>query len=116
MTDHMLVASFDPVSGWSAPEIKPYGPFTLDPASSCFQYATNTFEGMKVRSIEPCAFDNTKAHMNHRRMSDQMVRRGYSDLRRIWRVWRGQLRGLLCRYVAEGVRSRWLETEAKSAI
>ncbi|KAJ3822693.1 aminotransferase [Lentinula raphanica] len=48
MTDHMLVASFDPVSGWSAPEIKPYGPFTLDPASSCFQYATNTFEGMKA--------------------------------------------------------------------
>ncbi|KAF8824975.1 hypothetical protein HHX47_DHR7000535 [Lentinula edodes] len=48
MTDHMLVASFDPVTGWSAPEIKPYGPFTLDPASSCFQYATNTFEGMKA--------------------------------------------------------------------
>lgn len=22
MTDHMLVASFDPVTGWSAPEIK----------------------------------------------------------------------------------------------
>ncbi|KAJ3813600.1 aminotransferase [Lentinula lateritia] len=48
MTDHMLVSSFDPVTGWSAPEIKPYGPFTLDPASSCFQYATNTFEGMKA--------------------------------------------------------------------
>ncbi|KAE9396588.1 branched-chain amino acid aminotransferase II [Gymnopus androsaceus JB14] len=48
MSDHMLVASFDPVTGWSAPEIKPYGPFTLDPASSCFQYATNIFEGMKA--------------------------------------------------------------------
>ncbi|KIK54829.1 hypothetical protein GYMLUDRAFT_62895 [Collybiopsis luxurians FD-317 M1] len=48
MTDHMLVSSFDPINGWSAPEIKPYGPFTLDPASSCFQYATNIFEGMKA--------------------------------------------------------------------
>ncbi|KAI0644508.1 branched-chain amino acid aminotransferase II [Trametes meyenii] len=48
MTDHILVASYDPVKGWSAPEIKPYGPFTLDPASSCFQYATSAFEGMKA--------------------------------------------------------------------
>ena len=48
MTDHMLVIDFDPVNGWSTPEIKPYGPFTLDPSSSCFHYATNLFEGMKV--------------------------------------------------------------------
>lgn len=48
MTDHMLVASYDPEHGWSDPEIKPYGPLCLDPASSCFQYSTNVFEGMKV--------------------------------------------------------------------
>ncbi|KAI9068844.1 branched-chain amino acid aminotransferase II [Trametes sanguinea] len=48
MSDHMMVASYDPVNGWSAPEIKPYGPLSLDPASSCFQYATNVFEGMKA--------------------------------------------------------------------
>ncbi|KAI0830108.1 branched-chain amino acid aminotransferase II [Trametes gibbosa] len=48
MTDHMMVVSYDPVSGWSTPEIKPHGPISLDPASSCFQYATNVFEGMKA--------------------------------------------------------------------
>ncbi|PCH42999.1 branched-chain amino acid aminotransferase II [Wolfiporia cocos MD-104 SS10] len=48
MTDHMLVATYDPINGWSAPEIKPYGPFALDPASSCFHYSTNLFEGMKA--------------------------------------------------------------------
>ncbi|ESK90589.1 branched-chain-amino-acid aminotransferase [Moniliophthora roreri MCA 2997] len=47
-TDHMLVIDFDPVTGWSAPEIKPYGPLSLDPSSSCFQYATNVFEGLKA--------------------------------------------------------------------
>lgn len=47
-TDHMLVATFDPQTGWSAPEIKPYGPFLLDPTSSCIQYCTNAFEGMKA--------------------------------------------------------------------
>jgi len=48
-TDHMLVAHFDPVNGWSAPEIKPYGPLHIDPASSCLQYCSNVFEGLKVR-------------------------------------------------------------------
>lgn len=48
-TDYMLVAEYDPKRGWSAPEIKPYGPLSLDPASSCFQYCPNVFEGMKVR-------------------------------------------------------------------
>ncbi|KAF8841385.1 branched-chain amino acid aminotransferase II [Paxillus ammoniavirescens] len=47
-TDHMAVATFDPSTGWSTPEIKPYAPLTLDPASSCFQYCSNVFEGMKA--------------------------------------------------------------------
>ncbi|KAJ7585679.1 aminotransferase [Mycena floridula] len=47
-TDHMLVIEFDPATGWGAPEIRPYGPLSMDPASSCFQYATSTFEGMKA--------------------------------------------------------------------
>lgn len=52
-TDHMVLVTYDPVKGWSAPEIKPYGPLTLDPMCSCFQYSTNLFEGMKVRLIAP---------------------------------------------------------------
>lgn len=48
MTDHMLYVTFDPELGWSDPEIKPYGPLSLDPASSCFQYCPNVFEGMKA--------------------------------------------------------------------
>ena len=47
-TDHMMISTFHPKTGWSAPEIKPYGPLTLDPACSCFQYCTSVFEGMKV--------------------------------------------------------------------
>ncbi|KAF5376854.1 hypothetical protein D9615_007289 [Tricholomella constricta] len=47
-TDHMLMATYEPKTGWSAPEIKPYGPISLDPASSCFQYCPNVFEGMKA--------------------------------------------------------------------
>ncbi|KAJ7033602.1 aminotransferase [Mycena alexandri] len=58
-TDHMLVMTYDPVVGWSAPQIKPYGPLALDPASNCFQYCTNVFEGMKAilnPDGTPCMF------------------------------------------------------------
>jgi branched-chain amino acid aminotransferase len=48
MTDHMLYIDFSPESGWSPPEIKPYGPLNLDPACSCFHYCPNVFEGLKV--------------------------------------------------------------------
>ncbi|KAF9475341.1 branched-chain amino acid aminotransferase II [Pholiota conissans] len=47
-TDHMLIVHYDPKNGWGTPEIKPYGPISLDPMSSCFQYCPNVFEGMKA--------------------------------------------------------------------
>ncbi|KAL4069150.1 aminotransferase [Scleroderma citrinum] len=47
-TDHMAIATFNPSKGWSAPEIKPYSPISLDPASSCLQYSSTCFEGMKA--------------------------------------------------------------------
>ncbi|KAH9005723.1 branched-chain amino acid aminotransferase II [Lactarius hatsudake] len=48
MTDHMLYMDFAPERGWSPPQIKPYGPLSLDPACSCFQYCPSVFEGMKA--------------------------------------------------------------------
>ncbi|KAF5352238.1 hypothetical protein D9757_013804 [Collybiopsis confluens] len=48
MSDHMLVADFEPRSGWSAPRIIPHGPLSIDVASSCVQYGTTVFEGMKA--------------------------------------------------------------------
>lgn len=38
-TDHMLICKHDPELGWLDPEIKPYGPLELDPASTCLHYA-----------------------------------------------------------------------------
>ncbi|KAJ3769939.1 aminotransferase [Lentinula raphanica] len=48
MTDHMVIAEFDPEIGWSSPEIKPRDSLKIDPASSCIQYGTTVFEGMKA--------------------------------------------------------------------
>lgn len=46
-TDHMLVCDYKD-GKWQTPEIKPYGPFQLDPASKIFHYGQSIFEGMKA--------------------------------------------------------------------
>ncbi|KAF2742510.1 branched-chain-amino-acid aminotransferas-like protein [Sporormia fimetaria CBS 119925] len=47
-TDHMITATWTAESGWGAPQLKPYGPFSLMPTSSVLHYATECFEGMKL--------------------------------------------------------------------
>jgi hypothetical protein len=86
MTDHMLYMDFSPERGWSAPEIKPYGPLNLDPACSCFHYCPNVFEGLKVRrTLRPHSLtDGPQSHPNAiaphtgRHIEGQMVPRVYS--------------------------------------
>jgi branched-chain amino acid aminotransferase len=47
-TDHMTVATWTTDGGWSEDEVKPYGPFLMDPASAVLHYAQEVFEGMKA--------------------------------------------------------------------
>ena len=47
-TDHMVVCDWSQESGWAEPELIPYGPLTLDPATAVFHYGQEIFEGMKA--------------------------------------------------------------------
>ncbi len=47
-TDHMAVATWTKDGGWAADEVRPYGPFQLDPASAVLHYAQEVFEGLKA--------------------------------------------------------------------
>ena len=47
-TDHMVNCDWDEQSGWAVPELIPYGPITLDPATAVFHYGQEIFEGMKA--------------------------------------------------------------------
>jgi branched-chain amino acid aminotransferase len=47
-TDHMVVCEWTEAGGWEEPELKPYGPLTLDPATAVFHYGQEIFEGMKA--------------------------------------------------------------------
>jgi branched-chain amino acid aminotransferase len=47
-TDHMVVCEWTEAGGWEEPELKPYGPISLDPATAVFHYGQEIFEGMKA--------------------------------------------------------------------
>ena len=78
----MLLVTHEPGTGWSIPEIKPYGPLSIDPASSCLQYCPNVFEGMKVVHIFPSLkMARVQYLLNQRlprRIADLMGKRVYS--------------------------------------
>jgi len=47
-TDHMITIRWTADKGWYDARLEPYGPFTLDPATSVFHYAQEFFEGLKA--------------------------------------------------------------------
>ena len=47
-TDHILEINWNYKTGWEAPTIQPYGPFSIDPAAAVFHYGLECFEGMKA--------------------------------------------------------------------
>jgi branched-chain amino acid aminotransferase len=47
-TDHMVTARWVAERGWHDGKLEPYGPFTMDPATSVFHYAQEFFEGLKA--------------------------------------------------------------------
>ena len=42
-TDHMLSVRWTEKGGWEAPEIKPYGNLSIDPAAKVLHYAVEVF-------------------------------------------------------------------------
>jgi branched-chain amino acid aminotransferase len=47
-TDHMITVRWSADRGWHDARLEPYGPFTLDPATSVFHYSQEFFEGLKA--------------------------------------------------------------------
>lgn len=47
-TDHMVSIVWTKNDGWQQPEVVPYGPIPMDPASSVLHYGQEIFEGLKA--------------------------------------------------------------------
>jgi len=48
MTDHMFLMNYEDGKGWFNPRIEPYGPLSLDPATSVLHYGQAIFDGLKA--------------------------------------------------------------------
>ncbi|CCM02803.1 uncharacterized protein FIBRA_04914 [Fibroporia radiculosa] len=68
-TDHMLTIPWNAATGWGAPQIQPYGPFTMMPSSSVFHYATCLFEGLKAYRNDLGKVTLFRPDMNMKRMN-----------------------------------------------
>ncbi|MEY5145033.1 MAG: hypothetical protein RL745_400 [Actinomycetota bacterium] len=47
-SDHMVLIDYSSAAGWHNQRVVPYGPFSLDPATSALHYGQEIFEGMKA--------------------------------------------------------------------
>lgn len=68
-TDHMLVMDFKNGS-WQEPEIVPYAPFALDPATSVLHYGQGIFEGLKAYKNKEGKITLFRAKDNFKRMNN----------------------------------------------
>ncbi|KAJ1736732.1 branched-chain-amino-acid transaminase bat2 [Coemansia sp. BCRC 34490] len=68
-TDHMLCIRYTEEKGWEAPEIKPYGPLSIDPAAFVLNYSIETFEGMKAYRAADGTVNLFRPEKNMKRLS-----------------------------------------------
>lgn len=48
LTDHIFLMNYEEGRGWFNPRIEPYGPLSLDPATSVLHYGQAIFDGLKA--------------------------------------------------------------------
>jgi len=73
-TDHMFLLKYEAGKGWYDAEVKPYGPFEMDPASMVFHYGQEIFEGAKCYRREDGGLQLFRIKDNFARMSDSAER------------------------------------------
>ncbi|KAJ2651018.1 branched-chain-amino-acid transaminase bat2 [Coemansia sp. RSA 1250] len=73
-TDHMLCIKYTEDKGWEAPEIKPYGPLEIDPASFVLNYSVETFEGMKAYRASDGTINLFRPQKNMQRLATSSQR------------------------------------------
>jgi branched-chain amino acid aminotransferase len=79
-TDHMLTIEWTPDAGWHDARIEPYGPLSLDPATSVLHYAQETFEGMKAYRHPDGSVWSFRPEQNAARMARSSQRLAFPEL------------------------------------
>ncbi len=73
-TDHMAVATWTRSGGWGEAEIRPYGPFQIDPAGAVLHYGQEIFEGLKAYRHADGSIHLFRPEANARRLQTSAAR------------------------------------------
>jgi branched-chain amino acid aminotransferase len=79
-TDHLAHAVWTPGEGWHDRRIEPYGPITLDPASSVLHYGQEVFEGLKAYRHADGSIRSFRPEQNARRFARSARRLALPEL------------------------------------
>ncbi len=79
-TDHMLLIEYDAGQGWHDARVEPYGPLSLDPASSVLHYGQEIFEGLKCYRNQEGGFQLFRPRDNFLRMNRSAERMGMAGI------------------------------------
>ncbi|MFI5957319.1 branched-chain amino acid aminotransferase [Cryptosporangium sp. NPDC051539] len=73
-TDHMVTIRYAEGKGWYDARLEPYGPISLDPATSALHYGQEIFEGLKVYRHPDGALGLFRPEQNARRFNRSAAR------------------------------------------
>ncbi|GII92639.1 branched-chain amino acid aminotransferase [Sinosporangium siamense] len=79
-TDHMISIDYTEGRGWHDAALLPYGPLTLDPATSVFHYAQEFFEGLKAYRQGADSIVSFRPYANAARFNQSAQRMAMPDL------------------------------------
>lgn len=79
-TDHMVTIDWNEDKGWHAPQVRPYAPLELDPASSVLHYGQAIFEGIKAYRQPDGTIKTFRPDQNARRLQDSARRMAMPEL------------------------------------
>ncbi len=79
-TDHMFTSTWAAGTGWHDAAVKPYGPFSVDPATSVLHYAQEIFEGLKAYRHQDGSVWTFRPHSNAERFQRSAARMALPEL------------------------------------
>ena len=79
-TDHMVLATWTPATGWHDGKVTAYGPLSLDPSAAVLHYAQEIFEGMKAYRHADGSVWTFRPHVNAARFARSAQRLALPEL------------------------------------
>lgn len=79
-TDHMVTIDWNEEKGWHDAQVRPYAPFSMDPASNIFHYGQAIFEGIKAYRQPDGSIATFRPEENAQRFIDSAARLAMPEL------------------------------------